>query len=156
MHRHDEALGLLLFQQRSLEAALRYCETVVRRDNDKDQQVYARLLHLQGLSFGVMRRLLHVPEDVSDASNPSNPNTAKELKAKYFEASFQVLDRFHALLRPEEVLGEYPPDTPMEKLFPFVQQTTTSLTETLSNTRMKYNLIRSDYMDVGKETVGEA
>ena len=146
MHRHDEALGLLLFQQRSLEAALRYCETVVRRDNDKDQQVYARLLHLQGLSFGVMRRLLHVPEDVSDASNPSNPNTAKELKAKYFEASFQVLDRFHALLRPEEV----------EKLFPFVQQTTTSLTETLYNTRMKYNLIMSDYMDVGKETVGEA
>mgnify|MGYP001122840753 CR=1 FL=1 len=147
MHRHDEALGLLLFQQRSLEAALRYCETVVRRDNDKDQQVYARLLHLQGLSCGVMRRLLHVPNDVSDAN---------ELKAKYFEASFQVLDRFHALLRPEEVLGEYPPDTPMEKLFPFVQQTTTSLTETLYNTRMKYNLIMSDYMDVGKETVGEA
>lgn len=147
MHRHDEALGLLLFQQRSLEAALRYCETVVRRDNDKDQQVYARLLHLQGLSCGVMGRLLHVPDDLSDA---------KELKAKYFEASFQVLDRFHALLRPEEVLGEYPPDTPMEKLFPFVQQTTTSLTETLYNTRMKYNLIMSDYMDVGKAVAGEA
>ena len=37
-----------------------------------------------------------------------------------------------------------------------MQQTTTSLTETLYNTRMKYNLIMSDYMDVGKETVGEA
>lgn len=46
MHRHDEALSLLLFQQRSLEAALTYCDTVVRRDNEKDQQVYGRLLHL--------------------------------------------------------------------------------------------------------------
>ena len=144
MHRHDEALSLLLFQQRSLEAALHYCETVARRDNEKDQQVYARLLHLQVSLCQVIHRLLHVPEE------------AGALKAKYFEASFQVLDRFHTLLRPEEVLGEYPADTPMEKLFPFVQQATTSLTETLYNTRMKYNLIMSDYMDVGKAGAREA
>lgn len=97
-----------------------------------------------------MRSLLHVPD------LPDTPEAVSELKAKYFEASFQVLGRFHELLRPEEVLSEYPPDTPLEKLFPFVQQTTTSLTETLYNTRMKYNLIMSDYMDVGERVAHKA
>ena len=44
----------------------------------------------------------------------------------------------------------------MEKLFPFIQQATTSLTETMYNTRMKYNLIMSDYLDVGEWVRSEA
>ena len=150
---------MLLFQRRSLEEALRYCDAVVRRDNEKDQQVYGRLLHLQVRLCEIMRSLLHVPDTLDTSDTPDTPDTPEavsELKAKYFEASFQVLGRFHELLQPEEVLKEYPPDTPMEKLFPFVQQTTTSLTETLYNTRMKYNLIMSDYMDVGKRVTHEA
>ena len=145
MHRHVEALTILLFKQQSVDKALEYCAEVVKKEEAEDQQVYLHLLHLHVRLFLIINRLLHPPE-----------STPAELKEKYFAASFQILDRYHAHLVPEQVLDEYPENTPMEKLFPFIQQATTSLTETMYNTRMKYNLIMSDYLDVGKWARSEA
>ena len=139
MHRHVEALTILLFKQQSVDKALTYCEEVVKKEEPEDQQVYLHLLHLHVQWFVIISRLLHPPE-----------STSTELKEQYYAASFQILDRYHAHLVPEQVLDEYPESTPMETLFPFIQQATTSLTETMYNTRMKYNLIMSDYLDVGE------
>ena len=97
MHRHVEALTILLFKQQSVDKALEYCAEVVKKEEAEDQQVYLHLLHLHVRLFLVINRLLHPPE-----------STPAELKEKYFAASFQILDRYHAHLVPEQVLDEYP------------------------------------------------
>ena len=83
-------------------------------------------------------RMLHPPADT---------------EIEYREEVFAVLDRFHEKLDAEFVLEEFPEDTPFQLLYPFTAQAVNASTESMYNTRMKFNLTMSDYAEAGERAV---
>lgn len=71
-----------------------------------------------------------------------------ELAKKYSEEALVLIDRYHSYLDAEVVLNLFPDSTPFHELFGYTSQAITELTEHMYNTRMKYNLLMSDYLEV--------
>ena len=63
----------------------------------------------------------------------------------------RFIDRYHEHLDAERVLELFPDDVSFDQLYPYTAQAITALTESMYNTRMKYNLLMSEFMEVGME-----
>ena len=63
----------------------------------------------------------------------------------------RFIDRYHEHLDAERVLELFPDDVSFDQLYPYTAQAITALTESMYNTRMKYNLLMSEFMEVGLE-----
>lgn len=61
----------------------------------------------------------------------------------------RFIDRYHEHLDAERVLELFPDDVSFDQLYPYTAQAITALTESMYNTRMKYNLLMSEFMEVG-------
>ncbi len=68
---------------------------------------------------------------------------------------YRLIDRYHAYLDPEQVMNLFPDTTSLAKLYPYASQAITALTEEMYNTRMKFNLMMSDYVEVRIHGSGE-
>lgn len=64
---------------------------------------------------------------------------------------YSYIDRYHHCLPPEKVLEMIPDDADLFRLYPYFAQIITSMTETMYQKRMKYNLMMSEYVEVGCE-----
>ena len=63
----------------------------------------------------------------------------------------RFIDRYHEHLDAERVLELFPDDVSFDQLYPYTAQAITALTESMYNTRMKNNLLMSEFMEVGLE-----
>ena len=61
---------------------------------------------------------------------------------------YRLIDRYHEHLNPEQVINLFPDTTSLAKLYPYASQAITALTEEMYNTRMRFNLMMSDYVEV--------
>ena len=68
---------------------------------------------------------------------------------------YRLIDRYHEYLDPEQVMNLFPDTTSLAKLYPYASQAITALTEEMYNTRMKFNLMMSDYVEVRIHGSGE-
>lgn len=73
---------------------------------------------------------------------------SEEKKEELKKEAFHLIDSYHACIDPEEVITVFPDTTSFPDLFHYTLQAITELTEQMYNTRMKYNLTMSDYMEV--------
>ena len=120
LHRHEEALRLLLGEPPQLEMAYDYCDEVAASGRAEDADVYLTLLKV----------LLEKREE---------EGVAQEIA--------RFIDRYHEHLDAERVLELFPDDVSFDQLYPYTAQAITALTESMYNTRMKYNLLMSEFME---------
>ena len=62
---------------------------------------------------------------------------------------YSFIDHYHHCLPADKVLEMIPDQTELHHLYPYTAKIITSLTETMYQTRMKYNLMMSEYVEVG-------
>lgn len=143
MHCHEEALRLLLFTLEDCEGAYAYCKENYGNQDKEDKRVFAIMLQLLECVLSVMCRLLQSKEEHSERSQ------------RYAKEAFVLIDRYHSYLDAEEALNLFPDSTPFQDLFQYTSQAITELTEQMYNSRMKYNLTMSDYLEVGEQLLSE-
>ena len=82
--------------------------------------------------------LLHPPETYSN----------EEVKAKYAEEAFAVLEHYYEKIDIGKALEIFPDSTSFDTLFSITSRAIIELTEEMYNTKMRCNLTMSDYMEV--------
>ena len=65
---------------------------------------------------------------------------------------YSFIDHYHHCLPADKVLEMIPDQTELHHLYPYTAKIITSLTETMYQMRMKYNLMMSEYVEVGYRT----
>lgn len=72
----------------------------------------------------------------------------KRAEAGVAQEITRFIDRYHEHLDAERVLALFPDDVSFDQLYSYSAQAITALTESMYNTRMKYNLLMSEFMEV--------